>query len=624
MPSPTIVDLLSTDDETTVQQTRSNSKRGTIDLASHIESLSTANSLGNDHRLAEIWNESVPKRRKLSQSPPRQKIATSKRSLNSTIPALGDVLLVPEHTRRNRDFSELSDDIVFTSSARVTGGALRASKPCLDDAFSQGSDDDLPDDIFSLNASNPAPRVSDKTARFLAKIKQNDIPISRKPSSTAKLSTTKRTSGGTSAPPHATQDKISSEDEHHVVKKSRAKTTRKPKLTEDDKALKAQEREAAKEARATQKAKDKEADKERRRLEREETAREKQCAADLTEVNKARKDRKETSKEMIVDIPINIEGERVEHQIKEFMKTQGISTTSYQSPVPSTIRWRRKVDSYFDEEKGHRIAMPKAIHDEKHATCLMSAKEFVELAAADNDQLESNTLQDHIRKLKTKFAGCHVIYIIEGLDALMRKNKNARNRAYQSAVLGQVLSVEDSAPASSQQKARKKKQPDVPIDEDKVEDALLQLQVIEGCLVHHTATSFETAEWVANFTQHISQLPYRYIFRPSFIRKLGGITVTQARPNAARHIVLHGQRPGQDRRGQRRHIHQDAAGGEDDHRFNGVWYRGEIPRCQQPAQRLQAAWAFSLGGFKGTLIHWLPFLVEPLSADNCTHPEIGK
>ena len=506
--SQTIVDLLSTDDETLGIPASSLSQRSTKDKHSPTRAKSSPALVETRHGLADAWIDNSAKRRKLSHSPPSQICAMSEMQMHATA-LLRRKPRIAEPAQADRDMSEPPDDIAFSSSACLVSGVRKVCERISDDGLSGISDDDLPDNIFAVSSSKSVLRVSDKTARFLEKVKQHELPATKKSSSTTRSLAIKKKSGGQVTVNGTTADRISSEDEHAVVTKSRAKAAKKPKLTEEEKTLKAQEKEAAKDARAAQKAKDREMDKEKRTLEREEKAREKQRAADLAEVNKARKDRKETSKEMIVDLPVSIEGERVEDQIKEFMKTQEISTTSYQSPVPNTIRWRRKVDSYFDEEKGHRVAMPKEIHDEKYALCLMSAKDFVNLTTTDQDQLENDMLEGHIRKLKSHFVDYTIIYIIEGLDACLRKNKNARNRAYESAVLGQAQSVDDIVPISSQSKARRKKQLDVPLDEDKIEDALLRLQVKEGCLIHHTATSFETAEWVANFTQHISQSPYR-------------------------------------------------------------------------------------------------------------------
>lgn len=142
------------------------------------------------------------------------------------------------------------------------------------------------------------------------------------------------------------------------------------------------------------------------------------------------------------------------------------------------------------------------IENEKHVMCIMSAKEFVALAMVQN---EDQDVETHVARLKSAYDNCIPIYLIEGLQIWMRKNRAAENRAYQAKVLGQAQA--DEAPAGSQPK--RKKAPVEIVDEDMIEDALLRLQVMNECLVHHTMTSVETAEWVATFTQHISTIPYR-------------------------------------------------------------------------------------------------------------------
>ena len=496
-----IIDLLSSDDEkpTLPNPPKKIAVKTALKSRSYQPCLSDLDDI--DDLAANGWDESAPKRRRLNKSPPSERDVTPRPPAQSKPVAF-------TKTGHVHNGSDVSDDIIFTSSAGagIANDALRTFKGAPDDALGEESDDDLPDDIFSLGNSNLGSRLSDKTISFLAKIKTNQTSRPKGNRGVGKTQAARSISKTTSVSIEATQDTIDSDDEHQAIQQPPSKATRKPKLTEEEKVVKAQEKQAAKEIRLAQKAKEKEVEKERRRIEREEKAREKQRIADLAEVNKAKTDKKETCMEMIVDLPISIEGARVDDQIKEFLKNQQIAATSYQSPVPNVIRWRRKVDSYFDEERGHRVAMPKEIRDEKHALCLVWAKEFVELATADPSQHESDTLEGHIRKLKTSYAGCTVIYIIEGIDAWMRKNKNARNRAYQAAVLKQA---DESGTTSSSQHNSRRKQPDAPIDEDMIEDALLRLQIIEECLVHHTATPFESAQWVVNFTQHISQIPYK-------------------------------------------------------------------------------------------------------------------
>ncbi len=129
------------------------------------------------------------------------------------------------------------------------------------------------------------------------------------------------------------------------------------------------------------------------------------------------------------------------------------------------------------------------------------------MASINSAEVDGQDLESHVLRLKGECDESIPIYLIEGLETWMRKNKNIRNRAYQAAVLSQTDGQVAGPPTAGPSK-RKKPAAEY-IDEDMVEDALLRLQVMHGCLVHHTAVPVETAEWVANFTQHVSTIPYR-------------------------------------------------------------------------------------------------------------------
>jgi crossover junction endonuclease EME1 len=300
-----------------------------------------------------------------------------------------------------------------------------------------------------------------------------------------------------------------------------AEETRSPKkrkLTEEERTAKAADDERDKVARACEKAtaraankdkkaKEKEEEQERKRIQKEAKAREKRIAADLAEVNKSKLDKKDSTPEMIVDLPASIDGQSVNTQIREFLKTLGVDATLYQSPIPNTIRWRRKMKARWSAELDHWEPIERMeIHDEKHIMCLLSAKEFIALAMAESND---ENVETHVTKLKSAYKDCVPIYMIEGLHVCMRKSKTAENRAYQERVNSRGQNNVDGLPPTSQHTSRKQKPTPVIVNEDMIEDALLRLQVIDGCLLHHTNTSVETAEWVANFTQHISTIPYR-------------------------------------------------------------------------------------------------------------------
>ena len=454
------------------------------------------------------WAESVHKRRKLSPLPDDSdhvqslpKLHNAKKPIERTQSAFeGEV-----QDAHGWSAIERSDPIIFTSSAHAEISASRSKGRATAALSAHGgddSDDSLPDEILSipLRATNPASALSERTRALLATLSQ---PQPRQKPSTRKASGSRVNKGpARSKSSEENRDSMMPDDrnESHTKPSKSSRTTR---LTDEEKAAKAREKEKEKEARKDQKEKEKEKDKEKKRLEKEEKAKEKRIAADLAEVNKSKLDKKDSTPEMIVDLPASINGQSVDTQIREFLKNLGVDATLYQGSIPNVIRWRRKVKAKWNSELDHWEPLESMqIENERHVLCIMTAKEFVALAVAHNEEQDVET---HVAKMKSAYEDCIPIYLIEGLQSWMRKNRTAENRAYQAKVLSQGQANE----ASASNQPKRKKAPVEIVDEDMIEDVLLRLQVMNGCLIHHTATSVETAEWVATFTQHISTIPYR-------------------------------------------------------------------------------------------------------------------
>ena len=453
------------------------------------------------------WAESASKRRRLSPGLDDEDIVQPLPKL----PKSRELAVKPQNAFKSKAQDERgwkaveeSDPIIFTSSAYAETTASRAKRSAIGALATIGSDSDdsLPDDIFSsMRTTNTASTLSERTTTLLATLSQSHPR--RKPSNIRKISGDKEDKNMTRARPSTVERKSSEPGIEKEAQSKPARTSRKPKLTDEEKAAKLREKEREKEARKEQKEKEKEEDKEKKRLEKEEKAKEKRIAADLAEVNKSKLDKKDSTPEMIVHLPASIDGQSVDTQIRGFLKNLGVDATLYQSTIPNVIRWRRKMKARWNPELDYWEPLEHMqVENEKHVMCLMSAKEFVDLAIAQHEEQDVET---HVARLKSAYEDCIPIYLIEGLQIWMRKNRTAENRAYQAKVLSQAQANE--APTGTQSK--RKKAPVEIVDEDTIEDALLRLQVMNGCLVHHTMTSVETAEWVANFTQHISTIPYR-------------------------------------------------------------------------------------------------------------------
>ncbi|KAK4132962.1 hypothetical protein BT67DRAFT_443334 [Trichocladium antarcticum] len=273
-----------------------------------------------------------------------------------------------------------------------------------------------------------------------------------------------------------------------------------PKKSSGEKAREKEEKAAAREA-----------EKERKRLEKErakeEKAHEKARAAALAEVNKIRTDKKVSTPEMIVDLPNTLDG-IVEFQTQALLRNLDVQSTSWASPIENVVQWRRKVSSRYNDEMGHWEPVPQRVEREDYAMVVVPATQLIDLALGE----EVASLESHVFQMRRHFPKDTIIYLIEGLAVLLRKNRNLRNRQFVSAVRSGLEPEETPQPPSSSQ-TRRRNPANTPqtthIDQDAVEDALLQLQVLHGALIHHTTAPVETARWIAVFTQHISTVPYR-------------------------------------------------------------------------------------------------------------------
>ena len=412
----------------------------------------------------------------------------------------------------NRSAFDEDDPIVFTSSlphttTRSRPRAERATQSAKEDI---SSDDSLPDDILgTFRPNNNIASLSARTESLLASLGESRATTKLKTTRQVSPEMRNRSNGLKTHKGVVTED--ISDNEGLAKSRSKNQSQRTTKLSEEERQAREKEKERAKEARARERelakerrAQTREEEKERKRLLREDKAEEKRKATNIAEVNKSKVDKKDSTREMIVDLPVSLSGSDVEIQVQEHCKNLNVDTTLYQSTVPNVIKWRRKTKAQWNAHLEHWEPLPSmVIKDENHILCLLPASEFVALAKAPPSRDEN--LETHTAKLKSAYEGSTPIYMIEGLKTLINRSKNAENRAYQAQVLGQDL----------QRNKRKRAATAAPlVDEKGIENALLRLQVLGGCYIHHTALAKDSAEWISNFTQHISTIPYRWVYHP--------------------------------------------------------------------------------------------------------------
>lgn len=243
----------------------------------------------------------------------------------------------------------------------------------------------------------------------------------------------------------------------------------------------------------------KEAEKEEKRLEKERKAKEKLKEKEIATVNTLRTDKKLSTPEMIVELPSCLE-KKLASQTKTFLEDVKASFEEWESTYP-IVKWKRKVIADFDDDEGQWKPVPLYIKPEKHVMYVMTAKDLVKHITAE-DEVDLSTL---VAILSSMYSDSTIIFLIEGVNAWHRKNYGIKNKQYTAAVQSHRP---DHQPSTSQ----RKKKDDLYIDPDLVENALLELQVIHGFLIHQTQAMQETAQWIKLFTENISSIPYKYAF----------------------------------------------------------------------------------------------------------------
>jgi crossover junction endonuclease EME1 len=423
----------------------------------------------------------------------------------------------------------LSDPIGFSSSAPETRDTNKGKATVL------VLSDDLPEDIMALGESfslsqptatgNGRTHLSERTANLLAGLN-------------TKQSTKGSKIHSYNAPKHRKDMHTYVEDifSSSPVGKASSKNIKAPKQTGAAKEARATERALAK----AEKDKEREEEKERKRLAKEQKAKQKQEAADIAQVNKSKTDKKVSVTEMIVEMSRSLQGNSVGNQIVEYMRHLAVDTTFFEEEIDlrqddqvdethgSLIKWRRKVKAKYNEDAGHWEPIAEMrIENEPHILVHLTASDFAGLVVVRtmtdrqesgmNEKIMMRNIDQHVLSLRAKYKGCKPIYLIEGLESLLRKNKNVKNRAYTAAVLSQLPASDPSAPPPSSQGRRRKKinnsstNPDYSfIDADLAESLLLHLQINHSVLIHHTTSPSDTASWIRTFTEHISTIPYRH------------------------------------------------------------------------------------------------------------------
>jgi crossover junction endonuclease EME1 len=438
--------------------------------------------------IAEVEDGLPPPKRRHISSPALALSKTSeyRRSISNVETSSKPDPIKPQPTGLKRSKRLLdSDPIVFTSSPDYSAEAarLRAKRKKI-----RGKEDDDGSDIgvgSSSKWSKEQPSQEDPFKSSDSEFPDIDTLASKPPVASFTPPVKSKAKTKTGKIPSAALDELITEKE---------KNTEKAKKAEEKK----------------RKAEERGAEKARKMLAREEKIREKGEAAGIAKVNTLRINKKVSTPEMLVDLPVSLDksslelmgkaqGQTLADKATTFLNTLGVNVSDYESRLP-IIRWRRKVEAEFNEEDGIWKPIQPHIKEEKHIMYLITAQNLVELVNGE----EGHNLDVDTIRLKSKFEANEIIYLIQGLVPWMRANKNAKNRKFVEAVRSH-----DPQELTTAGRPKKKKAEPEHVDEDMVAEALLRLQILHGMTIHHTSSLQETAEAIRSFTQHISTIPYK-------------------------------------------------------------------------------------------------------------------
>ncbi|KAK9238316.1 hypothetical protein V1525DRAFT_401218 [Lipomyces kononenkoae] len=252
---------------------------------------------------------------------------------------------------------------------------------------------------------------------------------------------------------------------------------------------------------------EKEAERERKRKEKEQLSLERQRQHELAAVNKLKMSKKDTCAEMIVDIDADFAKTVSGQKLLSILVPLGIEvSTSWTSPTRNMIKWRRKVKAEYNDALGLFVPIPEEIRKECFILIVLTGVEFV-------DMVIENQLAENVTSIRRIYPDLKLIYMIEGLNSFFKKMTTQTQRQFNDMV--------QDALGNSQNRTKKPRNEEGDLfvkvqgmynhrqHADVVEDSLIMLQVVYDCLVFHSTTSLDSAEWIAILTQDIGTIPYK-------------------------------------------------------------------------------------------------------------------
>ncbi|CAN6598930.1 hypothetical protein TRVA0_001S06524 [Trichomonascus vanleenenianus] len=244
---------------------------------------------------------------------------------------------------------------------------------------------------------------------------------------------------------------------------------------------------------------------------REEKAKEKGQALEnklkrkaLEAANRAKRGRTDSTAEIILNVTGAFHDSSIGFKVKEALGEFGTEILTWDCDdveYVDLIRYQRKVTSRYNHEEDIYVPCDMEIHEENQGIVFVEASNFVKL-------LDLNIFDKHLEKVQEHFEGKRIIYVIQGLQQVLRKAANEKNREVAARVRQLMNSKSTSAAPPSSQRATRTSSTNE-IDTKEIEMALTRMEVELCFRVLHTANFLESSDLIVDLTHDIGAAPYK-------------------------------------------------------------------------------------------------------------------
>uniref|UniRef100_A0A060TD58 ARAD1D48378p n=1 Tax=Blastobotrys adeninivorans TaxID=409370 RepID=A0A060TD58_BLAAD len=242
---------------------------------------------------------------------------------------------------------------------------------------------------------------------------------------------------------------------------------------------------------------------------RERAKKDQEWKAAVEAANKHKHDKDYTVKELILELSEGLQTSKAGEQIIGELESMGVTCnklTQTQDNNFEVIKVRRKVTREYDEKEGMFVPVDLWIREEDHAIILISGEGFIKA-------LETGLLQ-HMETIAGKFSGKRIIYLVEGLQKVLRKHANAINRqvAQRARHILSNSDGQDKDSSKSSSSSAPVPTPTVSAGEirEKAELALIELQV-QGYRIIQCEKEDEVVNTTISLIRELSTAPYKKI-----------------------------------------------------------------------------------------------------------------